>query len=322
MSELRFDGRVAIVTGAGRGMGRAFALLLASRGASVVVNDLKSDSGELRSAADDVVEEIKASGGEAVASYGSVITAEGAESIVKTAIDSFGRVDILINNAGVSNWTPFEDIGYEEFERNRSVHYDGPWRVTRAAWPFMRQQKYGRILFITSHVGTAGARNVAHYGSAKWASAGMARMLSFEGGDADIRSNALGVLGYTRLLTDTFFTPDGAEAPSMDNIAGEEEWWKANFSTDKVAPVAAWLVHEKCHLNGEILDTGGGHTFHLFFSATEGFVKPDLTLEDVDENMPKILDASRTNVFSSVEAALNNRLGKLQAAGVKPVNAR
>lgn len=321
MEELRFDGRVAIVTGAGRGLGRAHALLLASRGARVVVNDILSPqgaNGAPASPAGEVVQEIIEAGGDAVASNDSVATPEGAASIVKTAIDAYGRVDILINNAGICDWFPFAEIDYDHFQRMRQVHYDGPWLLTHAAWPHMVKQNYGRILFITSHVGLAGTANAAHYGSAKWAAAGLARMLSFEGGSADIKSNALGVLGYTRLLVEGFFTPEAEEDPKL-KIDGER-WWSRNVRSDQVAPVAAWLVHESCYLNGDMLDTGAGHTFRHILSTTEGYTKADLTLEDVNEHMPEILDDRKTNVWGSVGEALQNRLEKLQTAGVDPMN--
>jgi NAD(P)-dependent dehydrogenase (short-subunit alcohol dehydrogenase family) len=321
MAELRFDGRVAIVTGAGRGLGRAHALLLASRGARVVVNDLgtpQPGDGLTFSPADEVVREIINAGGQAVASHDSVATPEGAASIVKAAIDAYGRVDILIHNAGICNWAPFSAIDYDEFQRMRQVHYDGPWLLTHAAWPHMVRQNYGRILFITSHVGLAGMPNCAHYGSAKWAAAGLSRMLSFEAGSADIKANALGVLAYTRLLVQGFFTPEASKDPSLE-IQGER-WWAHNVRADQVAPVAAWLVHERCHLNGDMLDTGAGHTFRHILSTTEGYTKADLTLEDVHEHITEILDDRRTNVWRSVDEALQNRLMKLQQAGVDPMD--
>jgi NAD(P)-dependent dehydrogenase (short-subunit alcohol dehydrogenase family) len=330
MEKLRFDGRVAIVTGAGRGLGRAHAVLLASRGARVVVNDIVSPQGGkgvTASPADEVVREIINAGGQAVASCDSVATPEGAVSIVKTAIEAYGRVDILIHNAGICDWAPFSDLDYDQFQRMRQVHYDGPWLLTHAAWPHMVRQNYGRILFITSHVGLAGMPNCAHYGSAKWASAGLSRMLSFEGGSADIKSNALGVLAYTRLLVKGFFTPEAAEDPpgagapeDHSLLIQNERWWSRNVRPDQVAPVVAWLVHERCHLNGDILDTGAGHTFRHILSTTEGYVKADLTLEDVDEHMTEILDDRKTNVWSSVDKALQNRLKKLQLAGVDPMD--
>ncbi len=318
MAKLGFDGQVAVVTGAGRGVGRAFALLLADRGARVVVNDLaSSQTGDAAhfSPADDVVKEITDSGGTAVASYGDVTTVDGAASIVNTAIDNYGRIDILINNAGICDWTPFADIDYDHFRRMAEVHYHGPWLVTQAAWPHMVKQEYGRLLFITSGAGLAGQPDLSHYGSAKWASAGLARMLSFEGGAADIKSNALSVLAYTRLLVEGFFGSDAAEDP--ESVMSDEAWWARNFSADKLAPVAAWLVHKNCNLNGEILETAAGNTFRHVLSTTEGFTKLDLTLEDVDNHIGEIVDDSRTHVWSNVAECLQWRLQKLVDAGME-----
>lgn len=319
MAELRFDGRVAIVTGAGRGLGRAYAMLLASRGARVVVNDLITPgaAGDAGAPADAVVREIIALGGKAVASHDSVATPEGATAIVKAATEAFGSVDILIHNAGICDWLPFPEIKYDHFAKMRQVHYDGPWLLTQAAWPIMIKQDYGRILFITSHVGLAGTPNAAHYGSAKWAATGLARMLSFEAPSSNIKSNALGVLGYTRLLVEGFFASEPAEDPSI-GIQGQR-WWERNVRAEHVAPVAAWLVHEKCTLNGEVLDTGAGHTFRHLLTTTPGYTKLDLTVEDVDAHIEEIMDTQNSNTWNNVGEALEYRLKKLSEAGGDPM---
>lgn len=321
MADLRYDDRVAIVTGGGRGMGRAQALLLASRGARVVVNDngsVPDGQGTSVSPAASVVQEIRDAGGQAVASESSVATPEGAAEIVQTAIDSYGRVDILINNAGIADWTPFAEMDYDHFRRVAQVHYDGPWLVTRAAWPHMIRQGYGRLIFITSQAGLAGMANLTHYGSAKWAAAGLARMLSFEAGSADIKSNALGVLGYTRLL-EGFFNPDAAERPDLHVRSQGEEWWSRNVRPDQVAPVAAWLAHEGCTLNGDILDTAAGHTYRYVLSTTEGYTDIDLTPEDVRDNIDAITNSDRTYVWESAADALQWRIQHALEAGAEPM---
>lgn len=320
MSELRFDGRVAVVTGAGRGMGRAYALLLAARGARVVVNDYDPtpDENAADTPANMVVQEIIAAGGEAVASFASVITPTGAGQIIQTAIDAFGRVDIVINNAGVTEWLPFSKISYESFRKVTGVHYDGAWLVTQAAWPHMEKQGYGRVLFITSDVGFSGIVNNAHYGSAKMAVAGLARMLSMEVGEADIKVNALGVLGYTRQLREGFFNSDGNE----DELPGQlenERWWQRNVRTDQVAPVAAWLTHENCTLNGDVLDTCAGHVFRHVLSSTRGYAKIDLTPEDVAANIDQIMDVTDAHVWRDVNHACFWRLQQAIEAGAEPM---
>lgn len=319
MSDLRFDGRVAIVTGAGRGMGRAHALLLASRGAKVIINDngsVPDGSGVELSPADAVVREIIEAGGEAAASTSSVATEDGAKEIVETALAAFGRVDILINNAGVVDFTPFKEMDYAHFRRIAQVHYDGAWLVTRAAWPHMLTQGYGRIVFVTSQAGLAGMANLTHYGSAKWAAAGLARMLSFETEGADIRVNALGVLAYTRLMKD-FFNPSAVERPDLQVQSHGEDWWSRNVTPDQIAPVAAWLAHENCSLNGDILDTSAGHVYRYILSTTEGFSKTDLSLEDVQQNIAGILNDEKTYVWADAGEALQWRMRRALDGGAE-----
>lgn len=321
MTNLRFDGRVAVVTGAGRGMGRAYALMMAARGAKVVVNDYDPapDGNATEAPAHVVVQEIRDAGGEAIASFDSVITPEGSKAIIQTAVDTFGRVDIVINNAGVTEWLPFAKISYESFRKVTSVHYDGAWLVTQAAWPHMEKQSYGRVLFITSDVAFAGIINNAHYGAAKMAVAGLARMLSFEVGTADIKVNALGVLGYTRQLKEGFFNSEGLADEELPGQLDNERWWIRNVRPDQIAPVAAWLTHESCTLNGDVLDTCAGHTFRHVLSSTQGYTNVGLTPEDVAANIDRIMDTTDSIIWRDVGEACQWRLQKALEAGAEPM---
>ena len=183
MSEVRFDGRVAIVTGAGGGLGRAHALLLASRGAKVVVNDLggaHDGTGGGSAMADKVAEEIRTAGGEATPNYDGVDTAEGGEAIVKTALDAYGKVDILINNAGILRDRAFHNLTEEDWEKVLAVHLKGAFSVTQPAFRVMRQHQYGRIVFTTSAAGLYGNFGQTNYGSAKLALVGLMNTLKIE----------------------------------------------------------------------------------------------------------------------------------------------
>ena len=181
MSRLTFEGRVAIVTGAGRGLGRAHALLLAERGARVVVNDLGvalDGAGASRGPAESVVAEIQSAGGAAVPSFDSVATESGAANIVRTAVEAYGRVDIVVHNAGPVTFAPFGSMSYEQYRQLMTTHADGGFLLCRAAWPYMERQRFGRIILISSQAALSGLPNQAHYVMAKTALTGLARALA------------------------------------------------------------------------------------------------------------------------------------------------
>ena len=210
MSDIRFDGRVAIVTGAGAGLGRSYALEFAKRGAKVVVNDLggsRDGSGANHSAADVVVDEIKALGGQAVANYDSVATVAGGEGIVKTAIDAFGKVDILVNNAGILRDKSFVKMTEDEWDLVVSVHLRGAFCVTRPAFNVMRENQYGRIVCTTSGAGLYGNFGQANYSSAKMGLVGLMNTLNIEGAKYNIKTNTIAPLAASR-LTEDVFPPD------------------------------------------------------------------------------------------------------------------
>lgn len=316
MAELRFDGRVVVVTGAGEGLGREYALLLAKRGAKVVANDIGTTTygvGRSHAPAEKVVAEIQAAGGTAVPNFDSVATEEGGYAIIQTAINSFGRVDAVIHNAGVATFIPFGEMSYEQFRTVVSVHADGGFFIARAAWPHMVKQKYGRFVMITSDAALIGIPHLAHYAIAKTGLVGLARMLSIEGKAHNIRANALGVAAYTRAIREVF-SHRAAPMP-----ADEEELWQKYLRPDIVAPVAAYLLHEDCAITGQIITTAAGHVSNEFLATTEGYTDLNLTPEAVKNHLREIMDANRGyHTFANATESGNWRNKKVMDAVADP----
>ena len=243
MGDVRFDGKVAIVTGAGNGLGRQYALLLASRGAKVVVNDLGGsvkgeDQSQAKHAADAVVDEIKAAGGMAVANKDSV---EFGDKIVKTAVDAFGTVDIVINNAGILRDISFQKMKEIDWDLIMKVHLKGSFSVTRAAWNIMREKNYGRIVNTGSSAGIFGSFGQVNYSTAKLGLWGFTQSLAKEGAKRNIRCNCIAPLAGTR-MTETVMPAEVVAA----------------LKPDFVAPFVAWLSSEQCDENGGLYEVGAG----------------------------------------------------------------
>jgi len=267
-----------VITGAGGGLGRTYALLFASRGAKVVVNDLGGSTfgeGKAHTAADKVVDEIKKAGGVAVANYDSV---EDGDKIIKTAIDAFGRVDIVINNAGILRDISFAKMKDVDWDLIFKVHVFGAYKVTKAAWPYMMDQGYGRIIMTTSAAGIYGNFGQANYSAGKLALYGFANTLSKEGRKKNVFCNTIAPVAGSR-MTATVMPPDLLEA----------------LKPDYVAPLVAYLCHESSTENGGLFEVGGGWMSKLRWERTEGgFVdisKP-VTPEDVVSQFAKISDFS------------------------------
>lgn len=290
MDELRFDDRVAIVTGAGRGVGRCHALDLARRGAKVVVADLGgalegggSDAGP----AHQVVDEITTAGGEAVACHASVADEAGAASIVQTAIDAFGRLDVVINNAGIANPEPFMEDDLDQFRRMVDVHYLGTVYVTRAAWPHMVDAGYGRVVNTTSEAVLGFVPKATSYAGGKGAVMGFTRALALQGPAHGIRVNAVVPRAQTRLsapevMAKTYDVPlDAFPADTMDQ-----------FKPELVSPAAVFLAHDSCQLDGALLVSGGGQVMRVAFVCNEGITSDHMTAEDVAAGLDKLLDLS------------------------------
>ncbi|HEU4398057.1 MAG TPA: SDR family NAD(P)-dependent oxidoreductase [Actinomycetota bacterium] len=275
MADIRFDGRVAIVTGAGGGLGREHALLLAARGAKVVVNDLGGavdGTGASAGPAERTAKEIEGLGGTAVADGNTVATPEGGQAIVDTALETFGRVDVVINNAGILRDKAFHNLTPELLDPVLDVHLKGAFHVTRPAWARMREAGYGRVLLTASNAGILGNFGQANYGAAKMGLVGLARVLAQEGARYGIKANVLAPIARTRMTEELL----GPLAPKLDPRL--------------VAPVAAWLVHEDCPVSGEIYSVGGGRVARFFVGLTEGYANPELTLEDVRDNFDLVRD--------------------------------
>src|SRR3954451_8187609 len=276
MNEHSFEGRVAVVTGAGRGIGRADARLLADRGARVVANDLGGSmegAGADAEPASAVAAEIVAGGGVAIADNSDVATPAGAQALVDAAVEQFGRLDIVINNAGIVRWAGFPEADANNLASHLAVHVTGSFNTTRAAWPHMVDQGYGRIVMTTS-AGMFGLPNNLAYATAKGGVIGLMRSLSTAGAPHGIKVNAIAPAAFTRMA---------GRAPEADT---------AQMSPDLVAPMAAFLAHEACPVSGEIYAAGAGRFARIFIASTVGFVHPDRepTVEDVAANWASIND--------------------------------
>jgi NAD(P)-dependent dehydrogenase (short-subunit alcohol dehydrogenase family) len=290
MSELRFDGRVAIVTGAGGqnpSLGRSHAGLLAERGAKVVVNDLgvgPDGRGTLRANAEQVAEEIRAAGGEAIPDQHSVAEEEGARSVVATALDTWGRLDIVVNNAGVCFMAHFDEISSADIRSIIDVHLMGTLWMCRAAWPHMREAGYGRIVNTTSGA-MFGIENLSIYGAAKSGIFGLTRGLAVEGAAFGIKVNALGPAANTTAIR------------HFNETSPFTSLMEAHFPTSLVSPAVAYLAHERCELSGANLEAGAGNVGLRVFGQTAGYTDTDLTVEKVLENLSTIGDKRTATII-------------------------
>ncbi|SOD72124.1 NAD(P)-dependent dehydrogenase (short-subunit alcohol dehydrogenase family) [Jatrophihabitans sp. GAS493] len=291
--QLRFDGRVAIITGGGGGLGRAYSSLLASRGAKVVVNDIDVkidlDDGQSTTPAARTVADIVAAGGDAVAHNASIADPGAGAALVQTALDAYGRVDIVINNAGILRDRSFGKMSDEEINDVFAVHLHGALQLTRAAWGHLREQQYGRVLVTTSVAGLFGNPGQANYASAKAAMVGLGRTLAIEGAKYGIGVNILSPGAATAMTA----------AMLPDNL-------HAAMSPDKVAPAVAYLVHESCSLSGEIIFATAGRFARDFIGETAGYTNPDATPEDIAAHIGEVLDTSNWTIPNDAVALPNS----------------
>lgn len=301
--ELRYDGKVAIVTGAGGGLGRSHALLLASRGAKVVVNDLGgavdgSGDGSL-SPAEKVVAEIKEAGGEAVADGHTVSTQEGGKAIVQTALDNFGRIDIVINNAGILRDKSFRNMTPELLNPVLDVHLQGSFWTTQAAWEIMREQKFGRIVNTSSAAGIFGNFGQTNYGAAKAGIVGLTNVLAIEGAKYNIKANVLAPGAKTRMTEDLM----GAMA------AGD-----IDMSPEQVSPIVAYLCHEDCPVSGEIYSAAAGRVGRIFIAACVGYFDKELSVEKIRDNFEQIRNEEGYQVPNNATEEMGLMMQAMNAA--------
>jgi NAD(P)-dependent dehydrogenase (short-subunit alcohol dehydrogenase family) len=285
MSDLRFDDRVAVVTGGGRGLGRCYALLLASQGAKVVVNDAGGSiagDGTDATPAEDVVLEITAAGGDAVASTESVVTPEGGQAIIDTALERYGRIDILVHNAGNVRRASLKDMTYEDFEAVIDVHLRGAFHVVRPAFPRMCDAGYGRIVLTSSIGGLYGNHEVANYAVAKAGVIGLSNVAAIEGAAHNVKSNVIVPAAVTRMA-------EGIDTSAYPPMGPE-----------LVAPVVGWLAHESCSVTGEMLVALAGRVATAVVVETPGVYRPSWSISDVGEHIASIRDASEPVFFPVV----------------------
>jgi NAD(P)-dependent dehydrogenase (short-subunit alcohol dehydrogenase family) len=285
MPELRFDNRVAVITGAGRGLGRAYALLLASRGAKIVINDpgasLRGDGVDV-GPAQEVVNEIKSAGGEAVACTESVATREGGKAIIQAALDNFGRIDILIHNAGIVRRSPLAEMTYEDFEDVLDVHLRGGFHVVRPAFPIMCKAGYGRVVLTGSINGLYGNYKVANYSVAKAGIHGLSNCVALEGAEHNVKSNVILPAAVTRMS-------EGVDTSAFPPMPPE-----------MVAAAVGWLVHESCSITGELLVSAAGRVARAYVAETPGVYRPHWSIEDIATQVDAIRNTDAPVVFQPV----------------------
>jgi len=277
---LRLDNRVAIVTGAGRGIGRAYALLLAERGAAVIVNDLGTGldgTGVSRTPADEVVAEIEAHGGRAVANHSSVSAPDGPASIVRAALDHFGRIDIVINNAGLEGPIRFSEATLDSFHKLMNVHFFGTVGVTLAAWPHLIASGAGRVINTTS-TAIYGLDVHTAYGAAKGAILAFSRNLAIEGEADGIKVNCIAPMAGTRM------------AEVSGSPQSVQHYMREHMPPSLVAPAAIFLAHETCPFTGETFCIGGGVIRRITICENQGYQNPALTSELIVENLASVTD--------------------------------
>ena len=300
MSGMRFDNRVAIITGAGGGLGKTYALELARRGCKVVVNDLggaADGSGRSSSAADATVAEINAAGGAAIANYDSVATPEGGEASVKAAVAAFGTIDIVINNAGILRDKSFAKLEPADLDAVLDVHLRGAFHVSQPAFRIMKDKNYGRFLFTSSAAGIFGNFGQSNYGAAKMGLVGLSNVLAVEGARANIKSNVIAPIARTRMTEQLL----GPLAEHLD--------------PEQVTPLACYLVSEECNLTHEVFSVGGGRYARIFVGLARGWIagkgaRP--SIEDVRDHVKEIMNTEGFTIPSSINDEMAVLMGAMR----------
>jgi NAD(P)-dependent dehydrogenase (short-subunit alcohol dehydrogenase family) len=291
-----FKEQVVVVTGGGRGLGRLYALELAKLGALVVVNDLGGSmhgDGEDASVADAVVKEIEDTGGKAVASHHSVDTPEGGEAIVSTALEAFGRLDAVVSNAGIFNSIPFDQLTHKDWTSMLRVHLDGGFHLSQPAYRVMKQQGYGRFVFISSSGGMFGQPSEAHYAAAKAGLVGLSNVISIEGAEHGIKSNTVLPFGFSRMVTETIGDPKALEEIGFTKV----------INPGLVVPIVVFLASRACELTHQNYSACGGRFARVFVGLGEGWLaEPDShpTADDIVAHLSEVAATDPYTVPGSI----------------------
>jgi NAD(P)-dependent dehydrogenase (short-subunit alcohol dehydrogenase family) len=306
-----FAGQAVIVTGAGRGLGRLYALELARRGASVVVNDLGGSmhgSGADTSVADQVVDEITRAGGVAVASHDSVDSPEGGDAIVQTAIETFGRLDAVVSNAGIFNSIPFEDLSTDDWRRMLGVHLDGGFYLSQPAYRVMKSQGYGRFVFVSSSAGMFGQHMEAHYAAAKAGLVGLTNVIALEGAPHGVLANTVLPYGVSRMVTETV----------EDAKALEESGLLQAIRPELVAPMVVYLASRACEFSHRNYSAFGGRFARVFVGLGRGWLAGQGTNPTADDVAAHLSEVSATEPFMVPESIYEEVFAVYERLGISP----
>lgn len=304
-----FAGQVVVVTGAGRGLGRLYALDLAQRGASVVVNDLGGSmqgSGADVGVADAVVAEIDRAGGVSVASYESVDSPEGGEAIVRTAVEAFGRLDAVVSNAGIFNSVAFEDLSADNWRRMLSVHLDGAFFLSQPAYRVMKSQGYGRFVFVSSSGGMFGQPLEAHYAAAKAGLVGLANVIAIEGAAHGILANTVLPFGFSRMVTETVGDPRQLEETGFLKVIRPE----------LVVPIVVYLASRACEFSHQNYSACGGRFARVFVGLAEGWLAAPDSDPTADDIAAHLSEVSATEPFTVPGSIFDEVFGVCERLGV------
>jgi NAD(P)-dependent dehydrogenase (short-subunit alcohol dehydrogenase family) len=304
-----FEDQVVIVTGAGRGLGRLYAMEIARRGGSVVVNDLGGTmhgEGSDASVADRVVEEIESAGGVAVASHDSVATPEGGNAIVRTALDRFGRLDAVVSNAGIFQTAEFEKLAVEDWRRMLSVHLDGSFHLSQPAFKVMKPQGYGRFVFVASSAGLFGQPQSAHYAAAKAGIVGLANVVAIEGAAHGIRANSVLPFGHSRMVTETV----GGE-----EVAAQSPFLRA-IDAELVVPLVVFLASRACAFTHHSYSACAGRYARVFVGLGEGWLAEPGSRPTADDVAAHLAEVSATEPFSVPTSIFDEVAGVCARLGI------
>ncbi len=307
-----FTGQVAIVTGAGRGLGRLYARDLAARGAAVVVNDLGGSmrgDGADPSIADEVVAEIRAAGGTAVASHDSVASADGGAAIVATALEEFGRIDAAVSNAGIFSSVAFDELTEADWRNMLSVHLDGGFHLAQPAYRAMKQQGYGRFVFISSSAGLFGQPWESHYAAAKTGLVGLTNVIALEGAEHGIKANTVLPFGFSRMVTETLGDPKALEETGFLKL----------IDPDLVVPVVTYLASRDCAVSHHNYSAGTGHFARVFIGLAEGWSAPAGGAVRAEDIAAHLLEISATERFTVPGSIFDEVFAMCDRLGVNPL---